>query len=222
MTGYTSFPLGVSECQWMSVNHEIKEQEGLFSITFSSLTSRLCPVLPHMGQRRPPATSSSFLRKDALPSVQECVSPVKTYLFAPGLLGAKKNKMLCPKHAEQSEWLPGLGRQCFQLVYVTYNELLWFLRRRLPNQATIWVQKSRGTKLRFVWSQIATPCSSCFRRGWGVGIPPEAGCLEFPGWAVARLPDILRGAWKLGKVGSSKSKILHFLAQNNKAAVFSS
>ena len=105
MTGYTSFPLGVSECQWMSVNHEIKEQEGLFSITFSSLSSRLCPVLPHMGQRRPPATRSSFLRKDALPSVQECVSPVKTYLCAPVLLGAKKNKMLCPKHAEQSEWL---------------------------------------------------------------------------------------------------------------------
>lgn len=89
----------------MSVNHEIKEQEGLFSITFPSLSSRLCPVLPHMGQGLPPATRSSFLRKDALPSVQECASPVKTYLFGPVLLGAKKNKMLCPKHAEQSEWL---------------------------------------------------------------------------------------------------------------------
>ena len=55
------------------------------------------------------------------------------------------------------------------------------------------------------------------------GYPPtEAGCLEFPGGSVARLPDILRGAWKLEKVGSSKSKILHFLAQNNKAAVLSS
>ena len=103
MTGYTSFPLGVSECQWMSVNHEIKEQEGLFSITFLSLSCRLCPVLPHMGQRRPPATRSSFPRKDARPLVQECVSPVKTYLFGPVLLGAKKNKMLCPKHAGQSE-----------------------------------------------------------------------------------------------------------------------
>lgn len=56
-----------------------------------------------------------------------------------------------------------------------------------------------------------------------MGNPPtEAGCLEFPGRSVARLPDILRGAWKLEKVGSSKSKILHFLAQNNKAAVLSS
>ena len=60
---------------------------------------------------------------------------------------------------------PGPGRQCFQLVYVMCNEFLWFLRRRLPNQVTSWVQKSRGTKLRFAWSQIATPCSCCFL--WG-------------------------------------------------------
>lgn len=51
---------------------------------------------------------------------------------------------------------------------------------------------------------------------------------EFPGAVrlcsqatVARLPDILRAAWKLGRVGSSESRVLNSLASNNKAAVFS-
>lgn len=50
---------------------------------------------------------------------------------------------------------------------------------------------------------------------------------EFPGAVrlcsqatVARLPDILRTAWKLGRVGSSESRVLNSLA-SNKAAVFS-
>lgn len=54
--------------------------------------------------------------------------------------------------------------------------------------------------------------------GGGGGIPI---CLVFLGQAVARLPDILRVAGKLGRVGSSENRIPKSLAPNNRAAVFS-
>lgn len=51
------------------------------------------------------------------------------------------------------------------------------------------------------------------------GDPPG---LVFLGPTVARLPDILSVAWKLGRGGSPNSSIPKFLAQNNKTPVFSS
>lgn len=64
--------------------------------------------------------------KVALPLVQECVSPVKTYWLGPILLGTKKNKILCPKRAEQNKWNKAgtWSWEAMLSTHVYYNELL--------------------------------------------------------------------------------------------------
>lgn len=46
-------------------------------------------------------------KNDATPSVQGRVTPVKSYLFGPILLGAKKNKILRSQNKTKQRW----GRQ---------------------------------------------------------------------------------------------------------------
>lgn len=70
----------------MSVNQGIEEQEGQLSVLLYPST-HIFVLLCHTGKCWLPVTTSSSL-KEALPAVQECMSPVESYLFGPILLGA--------------------------------------------------------------------------------------------------------------------------------------
>lgn len=75
----------------MSVNHEIKEQEGLLSITFSS-TLHIFVRSVTRGEMSATSHHELIPKKDTLPSVQGCVLPVKSYLFGSILLETKRTK----------------------------------------------------------------------------------------------------------------------------------
>lgn len=86
-----SFPSGACKCARLSVNQEMKEQ-GACAPVPSYPSSRLCPV--SLCGTASGGRHDLGPQEDTEPWVQECVSPVKSYLFR---TRKTKNRILTPK-----------------------------------------------------------------------------------------------------------------------------
>lgn len=82
--------LNVTECLWTM---KLRNRRGCSPLPFHP-SLHIFVLAIKQGKMSASSRHELFPKKDAVPSVQGCVSPVTSYLFGPILLGAKRNKTL--------------------------------------------------------------------------------------------------------------------------------